>query len=412
LKYHLPPFEGSLNGPINLTSSKSESNRAILINALSGHKLTLDNLSAARDTETMTRLMEELSDTWDVLDAGTTMRFCTAYLAIFGKGEIITGTPRMLERPIGVLVEALKELGAKIEYQGREGFPPLKIEKIEKQAINSIEMPGNISSQYISAILMIAPYLENGLDIVLTTEVYSKPYINMTLKLMERFGVKPKWIENTIKVPAAKYKMGHYTIESDWSGASYWYSMAALNLGAQLILVGLREKSFQGDQAIVKIMANLGVNTIFDDKGANLVKVHSSKKEVTIDFRACPDLAQTVMVTAAAKGTKLTMTGLESLKIKETDRIAAMTAELAKINAKLTEENGVWKLIPGELPDSVTIDTYDDHRMAMAFAPLAMKMDVTINEPEVVQKSYPAFWNHCDEIGIVVNRKDKKDRKK
>ncbi|MEQ8240878.1 MAG: 3-phosphoshikimate 1-carboxyvinyltransferase [Cyclobacteriaceae bacterium] len=408
MKYHLPPYEGSLNGPIKLTSSKSESNRALLMNALSGNKLTLDNLSTARDTETMMRLMEEASETWDVLDAGTTMRFCTAYLAIFGKGETVTGTPRMLERPIGLLVEALKQLGAKIKYEGKEGYPPLTIEKIEKQLVNKIKIPGNISSQYISAILMIAPYLENGLEIILTTEVYSEPYINMTIKLMERFGVKAKWIDNVIKVPAAKYKMGHYTIESDWSGASYWYSMAALNMGAQLKLEGLREKSFQGDQAIVKIMANLGVNTIFDDKGANLVKVNSSKKEVTIDFRSCPDLAQTVMVTAAAKGTKLIMTGLESLKIKETDRIAAMTAELAKINALLTEENGVWKLIPGELPDEVTINTYDDHRMAMAFAPLAMKMDVNIMEPDVVKKSYPSFWNDCDEIGIIVNRRDKK----
>jgi len=412
LKYHIPPFEGSLNGPINLTSSKSESNRALLINALSGNKLTLENLSAARDTETMQRLIEEASEEWDVLDAGTTMRFCTAYLAIYGEGETITGTPRMLERPIGILVDALRSLGADIQYQEKEGYPPLKINKIVDQSIDTIEIPGNISSQYISALLMIAPYLKNGLEIVLSTEVYSKPYISMTLKLMERFGVKAKWIENIIKVPKGAYKMGTYTIESDWSGASYWYSMAALNLGAQLKLVGLREKSFQGDQAIVKIMANLGVNTIFDDKGANLVKVNSSKKQVSLDFKACPDLAQTVMVTAAAKGTKLTMTGLESLRIKETDRIAAMQTELAKINCKLTEDNGVWELIPGKLPESAIIETYDDHRMAMAFAPLAMKMDVIILEPDVVAKSYPAFWNDCEEIGILINRKEKKDKKK
>lgn len=387
-----------------LTSSKSESNRALLIHALSGNKLELHNLSAARDTQTMQRLLQESGQVWDVLDAGTTMRFCTAYLAVRGHGETITGTDRMKQRPIGLLAEALRKLGADITYLEQEGFPPLKISRLEEQLTSELEVPGNISSQYISALLMIAPTLPNGLTITLTNEIFSKPYIEMTLGLMRHFGVKASWKgAQTIHIEAQSYKAAKYTIESDWSGASYWYSFSALNKGAKIKLLGLREKSLQGDQQIAEIMKKMGVNTIYDAQGAQLVKTEKVAKELTIDFKACPDLAQTVMVAAAVKGIRLNMTGLESLRIKETDRIAAMQTELAKIGTKLTETGSTWQLTPGEIPSGpIEINTYDDHRMAMAFAPLCQAVEVVIHEPDVVKKSYPDFWDHLKYMGIYV----------
>lgn len=401
MKYFIKNNERSLSGSVQLTSSKSESNRALLINALSGDKLTLENLSEARDTQTMNRLIHSDKPVWDVLDAGTTMRFCTAYLAVRGQGTTITGTDRMKQRPIGLLADALIKLGAKIDFQEKTGYPPLQIHRLEEQLTDRLEIPGNISSQFISALLMIAPCLPNGLEIHLTTEVYSKPYIDMTLGLMKMFGVHAKWDDQTIKIEPQSYKMGKYTIESDWSGASYWYAIAALNRGAMIKLIGLREKSFQGDQEIVDIMKKLGVNTIYDGEGAQLVKTEKTPKIMKLDFKKCPDLAQTVMVVAAAKKVKLEMTGLESLRIKETDRIAAMQTELAKIGTTLEEGENGWILTPGTLPsEPVEIATYDDHRMAMAFAPLGQVMDIYIQDPDVVKKSYPAFWDDLKAIGI------------
>lgn len=402
----LKHFDKQLQGTIVLTSSKSESNRALLINALSGNKLTLNKLSAARDTQTMLKLLQEPGHSkpgskWDALDAGTTMRFCTAYLATVGEGQTITGTERMKQRPIGLLVDALHALGADIKYVEKEGFPPLKISKITKQKVNKIEIPGNISSQFISALLMIGPRLPEGLIVKLTTEVFSRPYINMTLGLMEHFGVRSSWVDDEIQIKPQAYKAGTYTIESDWSGASYWYALAAIGQPGSLKLIGLREKSYQGDQEIVSIMKKMGVNTVFDGTGAQLIKTSRVEKEIVQDFRNCPDLAQTVMVTAAAKGVTLKMTGLESLKIKETDRVLAMQKELEKIGSTLTEDNGTWTMIPGPLPDEVpSIETYEDHRMALAFAPLCQLIDVKIKDPSVVKKSYPTFWADLKSIGV------------
>lgn len=404
MKIFLHQFDKQLEGTVQLTSSKSESNRALLINALSGDKLTLKNLSDARDTQTMLRLLQEPDKHWDVLDAGTTMRFCTAYLAVTGNGHTITGTDRMKQRPIGLLAEALKELGADIQYLEKEGFPPLKISKITEQKSHQIEIPGNISSQFISALLMIGPRLPQGIELKLTTEVFSRPYIEMTLGLMELFGVKHSWKDAIISIPHQSYWEGHYTIESDWSGASYWYSMAAISKGGKVKLLGLREKSLQGDQEITNIMKRMGVNTHYDTRGAQLIKTAKKDNVINIDFRTCPDLAQTVMVAAAAKGITLKMTGLESLRIKETDRIAAMQNELAKIGTRLIEEESTWTLIPGELPEKgpVTIETYEDHRMAMAFAPLCQLMDIEIKDPDVVNKSYPAFWEDLKSVGVMM----------
>ena len=388
-----------MSGSVGISASKSESNRLLLINALASRKMVLNNLSTARDTQTMTSLLEERTQLWDVKDAGTTMRFLTAFLAIKGEEDVITGTERMQQRPIGPLVDCLRSLGADVTYLNKEGYPPMRITALKKQALDHIQIPGNISSQYISALLMIAPVLPNGLTITMTTEIFSRPYIEMTLKLMEKYGVKYNWEGQMIRIKPQKYEASEreYTVESDWSGASYWYAFVALGEG-ELFLPNLRQDSTQGDQAIALIMSKLGVKTEYESKGVRILKLPKHVQEMELDFKECPDLAQTVMV-AAVKGVKLVMTGLESLKIKETDRVLALTNELAKIGAVLTESDNTWTLIPSSsLPDSVEIATYEDHRMAMAFAPLCCEMDVTIEEPDVVKKSYPEYWDEVEKI--------------
>ena len=405
MNYQLDQYHQPLNGDITLSSSKSESNRALIMNALSGNQLQLKNLSDARDTQTMQRLLSERQPVWDVIDAGTTMRFCTAYLAIMGSGEIITGSDRMKERPIKPLVDALRRLGAKIDYLAQEGFPPLRI-SAQKNDTNAqeISIPGNISSQYISALLMIGPTLPDGISIELTGEIFSRPYIEMTLALMHHFGVNSTWKDQTLHINPQRYKAQSYTIESDWSGASYWYSMVALNQESSITLRGLRSHSFQGDQNIVNIMSKMGVKTEFKSDKVQLTSIPVTEINQIIDFKNCPDLAQTVMVVAVIKGIKLIMTGLESLKIKETDRVMAMKKELLKIGGLLNEENGIWRLKSGTVPEHLeTIETYEDHRMAMAFAPVCMIRAITIRDIEVVQKSYPSYWAHLKSVGIIFN---------
>lgn len=402
MSYKLHKYYKQLSGQIVLTSSKSESNRVLIMNALSDG-LLLENLSEARDTATMKRLLEENNEVWDVLDAGTTMRFCTAFLALKGHKTIITGTERMQQRPIGILVDALRELGAGIDYLKNEGYPPMQISKIKDQKAVKIRIPGNISSQYISALLMIAPCLPKGLQLELVGEIYSLPYIEMTLGLMGHFGIKHEWQARTIKIEAQHYQSNTYRVESDWSGASYWYSMAALNQDAEIYLSGLNEMSYQGDQAIAGIMETFGVRTTFTSSGVSLVN-HGAKEDfLDLDFKKCPDLAQTVMVIAAAKNIHLRMTGLESLRIKETDRISAMKSELRKLGANIEEFDGYWILTPGTVPDTILpIDTYEDHRMAMAFAPLCMIRNIEIKDPDVVKKSYPGFWEDLKSVGVVI----------
>jgi len=406
MKYRLDHYSQPLNGNITLSSSKSESNRTLIINALSGNQLQLKNISDARDTQTMRRLLSDRQPVWDVLDAGTTMRFCTAYLAITGSGETITGSNRMKERPIKLLVDALRKLGAKIDYLEQEGFPPLRI-SAQKNNFQSqkISIPGNISSQYISALLMIGPMLPDGISIKLIGEIFSRPYIEMTLALMDHFGIKSTWKNQYINIKSQRYQGRSYTIESDWSGASYWYSMVALNKESNITLRGLRARSFQGDQNIINIMSKMGVETEFISDGVELTSIPVSELNQTIDFKNCPDLAQTVMVVAAIKGIKLIMTGLESLKIKETDRIQAMKKELLKIGSLLHEENRYWKLTPGTIPEDIeTIETYDDHRMAMSFAPICMIKPLTIKNIDVVKKSYPGYWVDLKSVGIIFNK--------
>jgi 3-phosphoshikimate 1-carboxyvinyltransferase len=390
---------------IPLASSKSESNRALIINKLAGGISNLENLSSARDTQIMKKLLHVDVESYDVHDAGTVMRFMTAYLALTAGSATITGTERMCLRPIGLLVDALNELGANIVYKNEEGYPPMLIDKIEHQKSNELTIPGNISSQYISALLMIAPCLPQGLKINMSGQIYSMPYIKMTLGLMSHFGINYEFEDQTISISSQEYKSNNYTIESDWSGASYWYAFAALAEEAEIKLLGLKQDSFQGDQAIVEIMEMLGVSSTFEADGV-VLKKKESLDTIKYDFRNCPDLAQTIMTVAAAKGVRLEMSGLESLKIKETDRTAAMSTELSKIGANLEEQsNGIWVISErtiNKIETPIVLNTYEDHRMAMALAPLCMLYDIEINDPSVVQKSYPEYWEHLELVGINV----------
>jgi len=387
---------------ISVPSSKSESNRALIINALTKNSM-VNNLSTARDTQTMLRLLESNEHVLDVIDAGTTMRFLTAYFAVTGQDKILTGTKRMCERPIGILVDALREVGADIEYLGNEGYPPLRTKGFRNSGINTLRIRGDVSSQYISAILMVSPLLENGLTLELTGKTGSKPYIDMTLGIMKHFGVSAVFDKNIIAIPEQNYHTTTFTVDPDWSGASYWYSMVALGREASIFLKGFHLPSYQGDSIIKDLMIDLGVKSTFTDNGIELTK-SSFKKSVEIDFSDNPDLAQTIAVVCSCKGIHARFSGLESLRIKETDRIAALQNELSKLGSQLIEENAnEWELIPATTiskSKKLVFNTYDDHRMAMAFAPIATIADISIENPAVVQKSYPSFWDDLNKAGF------------
>lgn len=387
---------------IPLPSSKSESNRALVIDALTDGINQLSNLAEARDTQTMIRLLQDNPPVWDVLDAGTTMRFLTAFAAATNQHKVMTGTARMCQRPIGILVDALRTIGAEIHYMNEEGYPPLAIHGMKQQQSGKVSIRGDVSSQYISALLMIAPTLPEGLELTLEGKVGSRTYIEMTLQLMEQFGIRWTWEDNVIKVAPQPYIPTTFAVESDWSGASYWFSLVACADNASFFLKGLKSQSLQGDAAIVGIMDCLGVKSEFSDTGVQLTK-QAVKGLPSFDFTHCPDLAQTVAVTCAIIGQKSVFTGLESLRIKETDRIFALQQELAKFHASLIEETeGAFTLIPSiEMPSDVQIETYDDHRMAMAFMPLMTKTRVTIEDPAVVNKSYPSFWKHVSFVNSI-----------
>lgn len=387
---------------IQLVSSKSESNRALIINSFANGLLS--NLSEARDTQTMMRILNSDKMEVNVLDAGTTMRFLIAYYALTNQNKILTGTPRMCERPIGILVNALREIGANIEYRGKPDFPPLELIEFEKQKTNQISIRGDVSSQYISAIMMLAPILEDGLTISLEGKVASKPYILMTIELMKKFGANAEFTnQNKIIIKPSSYRSSEFSVESDWSGASYWFGFVALAEKAQVLLQGLKPNSLQGDHKIMEIMEFLGVTSVFTAEGLSISKSHHHPN-FSYDFSNCPDLAQTVAVVCAAKGIVAEFTGLESLKIKETDRIFALQNELAKMGASLEEiDNKLWRLQPSQIIaeiSKISIETYDDHRMAMAFAPLATMMDLQIENPSVADKSYPSFWSDMTKAGF------------
>ena len=388
-----------------MPSSKSISNRALILNALSGNRSTVSNLSSARDTKLMKALISSEDHVIDVMDAGTTMRFLTAYFALTNQKKILTGTDRMKQRPIKLLVDSLRLIGAEINYKGEEGFPPIESLGFESQKVNSLSIPGNVSSQYISALMMLAPILPNGLVINLTSEAGSVPYITMTASLMKEFGaeVDLDFKSNRIFVKPGKYKPSNVTIEADWSAASYWFGFTALAREAKIVLPTVSEKSLQGDRVVVEVMEKLGVKSVFKGSSLELTK-RDSIDHITWDFKDCPDLAQTVLPVCAAKGITGEFTGLESLRIKETDRIDALQRELKKIGAEFTEPFvGHWKLVPGKISDlKSSIQTYHDHRMAMGFAPWATLTDLVIESPEVVNKSYPGFWEDVKSVGVKV----------
>lgn len=386
---------------VNLPSSKSISNRAIIINALTGNSAKLINLSDANDTQLMLRLIASTDEILDVEDAGTTMRFLTALHAVSEGNKTITGTDRMQHRPIKILVDALRTLGAEIDYAGREGYPPVNIRSFKGQQNHQLTIKGDVSSQYISALMMIAPTLPKGLRILFEGKVTSKPYIEMTASLMRQFGAHVDFSDIGINIPHQKYRATGITVESDWSAASYWFAFTALAEQAEITLPNITLESLQGDHVIVDIMDHLGVQATLTDNNDLILTKKEHASTLEWNFVDCPDLAQTVAVVCAVKGITGKFTGLESLRIKETDRIKALQTELGKIGSTLTEEKGAWILTPSKsLSDSVFIHTYLDHRMAMAFAPLATCMEVTLEDPAVTRKSYPKFWKDVELVGI------------
>ena len=363
----------------------------------------MKNLSDCDDTQVMTRALSQMPHTIDIMAAGTAMRFLTAYLSITTGTHIITGTERMRHRPIGILVDALRELGAQIEYAEETGFPPLRITGQELKG-GSLSLSGSVSSQYISALLMIAPMMEQGLTLTLTGDIVSRPYIDMTLTIMATFGAKAQWRdERTLRVEPEKYKPTPYTIENDWSASSYWYEMVALTQDPEpkVTLQRLFRKSTQGDSAIQDIFSHLGVHTHFftNKEGVECIELTRQDcpcKHLDYDFVRQPDLAQTVVVTCVMMGITFRFTGLQSLKIKETDRLTALCTELRKLGYVLKEQDGNTLLWEGErcTPEKRPImDTYEDHRMAMSLAPACMQTGmIEMNDPHVVSKSYPRFW--------------------
>lgn len=412
-----------IQAEVTLPASKSISNRALIIHALaSGERITKDslgtvlkNISDCDDTRVMVRALTEMPDVIDIMAAGTAMRFLSAYLTVTPGTHTITGTERMRHRPIGILVDALRQLGAQVEYVGEEGFPPLRITG-GKHKGGRLELPGNVSSQYISALLMIGPVLEEGISLTLKGDVVSKPYIEMTLSIMRDFGAKAEWINHhELMVLPGGYQTTPYLIENDWSASSYWYEMIALSHddAPSIVLPGLFSKSLQGDSAISQIFRPLGIETIFEKDADGIERVRLTRNEtpcnrMDYDFVNQPDLAQTLVVTCAMMDIPFRFTGLQSLKIKETDRITALRTELYKLGYDIQEQDDSILFWNGErcpAQEYPAIDTYEDHRMAMAFAPCALKLgQLRINNPEVVSKSYPAFWEDLEKTGFKVCR--------
>ena len=403
-----------IKAEINLPASKSISNRGLVIHSLSGGNSTLHNLSDCDDSQVMINALRDMPEVIDIKAAGTAMRFMSAYLSVTEGEHVITGTERMKHRPIGVLVDALRRLGADIEYVGEQGYPPLRIRGKQLEG-GTLEVPGNISSQYISALLMIGPALRNGLELRLTGDIISRPYIDLTLHVMHEFGCKIEWSSvDTISVKPQRYDDREYVVETDWSASSYWYEMLALSKDKEngVILPGLRDASRQGDSVVRYLYSLLGVKTAFkngdhgQDTKVALTRHFSALTRMDYDFINQPDLAQTFVVTCCALGIPFHFTGLASLKIKETDRIKALKTEMRKLGYVLRDVNNCeleWDGERCEAEDNPSIDTYEDHRMAMSFAPLAITLGcIRINNPEVVSKSYPNYWDDLRKAGFEI----------
>lgn len=400
--------EGNIQTEIELPGSKSISNRLLMIRAVSGLPIHFKNLSDAEDTILLAKALGQIkgktSATININHAGTDMRFLTAHLAAKEGDWIVTGSDRMKQRPISELVNALRELGAEISYQEKDGFPPLKI-KGKKLCGGHIEIDGSISSQFISAIMLVAPVLDEELEITLKGDVVSVPYIKMTSELLKLFGVFVSFNESKIIIKPAPFDMlnDQVLVESDWSAASYWFNLAALSKNSKIELKYLDEFSLQADSVLPELYRKLGVRTERLEKGIRLSGGEKTVEELEYDFTNCPDIAQTIAVTCFGLGIKARLTGLQTLKIKETDRIIALKTEFEKLGAKVEATDNSLHIIPADnfsISDP-TILTYNDHRMAMSFAPLAIKYSsLKIENPDVVDKSYPAFWDDIQYAGF------------
>ena len=416
-----------LQASIQLPASKSISNRALIIYALTGGELLPQNLSDCDDTEVIMRALEEMPMEINIKAAGTAMRFMTAFLAATEHGEhVLTGTERMKHRPIMILVDALRKLGATISYEGEDGFPPLRI-KGQPLDGGQLDIAGNVSSQYISALLMIGPVLKKGLELHLTGEIISRPYIDLTLWMMREFGADAEWTAiDTITVKPQPYKSRNYPIENDWSAASYWYEMVALSQDeeAEVKLEGLMDGSRQGDSSVRYLFSLLGVKTKFASRKpghpttVTLSKSGHRVSKLEYDFSGSPDLTQTFVVTCALLNIPFHFTGLRTLKIKETDRIEALKKEMRKMGYVIHDDTDAsndstrpditlqWDGERCEPDASAGIDTYEDHRMAMAFAPAALLHPICINNPQVVSKSYPRFWDDLTQAGFTLSQEE------
>ena len=396
---------GHCEGSINITGSKSETNRLLLLQALF-NGFELKNTSNSDDSKVMQKALQSSSDRIDIHHAGTAMRFLTAYFShIQGRSVVLTGSSRMQERPIQILVDALRDIGASISYEKEEGFPPLKIHG-KKLAGGKVELPADISSQYISALLLLGPVLEQGLELHLVGKITSIPYINMTLSLLNSLGVSTSFEGQLICVsPMKEIKKDIQIVESDWSSASYFFSIAALSETAEIHLTSFRKESLQGDSVLRSIYDNLNVSSHFE--GDTLILKKENKPLPTslkLDLSKAPDIAQTIAVSCYGLGIGCDLVGLHTLKIKETDRLEALNTELSKLGATIKVTENSLHLSPGiNFKENCSIPTYNDHRMAMAFAPLALKIPLQIEASDVVSKSYPDFWKDMKKLNFQLN---------
>jgi len=404
-----------IKGSVQLDGSKSISNRALIMKALAKEAtISLDHLSNSKDTQLMQSLLQSNEEVLDAGAAGTTFRFLTAFLSISSKEIILTGSERMKQRPIGELVDTLNTMGANIEYLENIGYPPLKFHPMDLTVLKrKVSIKSTISSQYISALLMIGPSLPNGLELTMIGEVISRPYIEMTLAMMKHFGIESKWENDTVTIEPQAYNSNHLFVEGDWSAASYYYSLAAIADEVDLTLYGVSKNSLQGDAVIAEIGSLFNVHTEYFPDHVRLTKLNAPlPKSIEWDFIRCPDLAQTVLAMCAATGVTGVFTGLQTLRIKETDRIAAMKTELKKIAvpfyrlpAKMTKHSNIeYHMVEGKakFTDTPAFATYEDHRMAMCMAPLALLHPIEILHRDVVVKSYGNFWKDLESLGMEI----------
>ncbi|MEZ4910052.1 MAG: 3-phosphoshikimate 1-carboxyvinyltransferase [Saprospiraceae bacterium] len=395
---------GLLKGRITLPPSKSISNRLLIINALSNDKITIHNISSSDDTKILHDLLIKKVDVYDVGHAGTAMRFLTSYLA-FQKGtQILTGSNRMKKRPIGPLVNALNHIGARIEYLQNLGYPPIVMHSPNSEYAPEVDINAEISSQFISSLVMVAPTLSKGLTINLLGNSVSTSYIRMTLAIMSDFGIQSQFTDNMIKISHQTYQGGSMTVENDWSAAGFYLGMAALSRECNILLEGIQSESSQGDRVAMQIFENFGVKCTNEQDGIRVSKITKfDAAPLAYNFNECPDLVQCTVLTACGLGLTLSVSGIETLFIKETDRMSALKNELAKVGVSLQyDDNSALVTGKAQAKEKVCFSTYDDHRMAMALAILAIQFPIIVENPEVVSKSYPKFWSDLESLGFEI----------